>query len=610
MSSPVHATVFDPENRHWLHFSSPVRVYSAHEVCDVIATLEEVERTCAHDKLWAVGWISYEASPAFDPALRVRESTDLPKVWFATFTAPSVSKELPQTEEPPLLSWTPTVTSSEYAQAIQEVREAIRTGSTYQVNYSFRLVAHEAPSPRALFATMMHNQGGDFGVLVETPDYSIASASPELFFRKNGPSLISRPMKGTSPRGVTLKDDQTRSEELRTSTKNRAENIMIVDMTRNDLSRIARRGSVSVSSSCTVEKYPHMLQMVSEVQALSDLSIVEILRALFPAASITGAPKAETMRIIAQHETTPRNIYTGTLGVIAPNDRAWFNVAIRTALIDHSRHRTEYGIGSGIVWDSTSQHEYEECLTKASAVTRRAKHFELFETILWEPTTGFFLLAEHLERLQESAEYLSWPFPRESVIVELEKIAAQLSSQSSPRRVKFFLCQRGAIRAEAHEIAPLPASYSLSLAQHPVQSSEPSLYRKTTDRQVYEHAKPQSSDANDVILWNERGEITETTIANICLEIDGVLYTPPIESGLLNGCYRRNLLRRGQIVEKTLTREDLTRASRIVLINSLRRSWEAQLCEADPLHPYGVRPQVPRESSDSSADTHLSGGTR
>lgn len=610
MSSPVHATVFDPENRHWLHFSSPVRVYSAHDVCDVIATLEQVERACAHDNVWAVGWISYEASPAFDPALRVRESTDLPKVWFATFTAPSISTELPQTEEPSILSWTPSVTSSEYAQAIQEVREAIRTGSTYQVNYSFRLVAHEAPAPRALFATMLRNQGGDYGFLVETPEYSIASASPELFFRKNGPSISSRPMKGTSPRGLTSKDDQTRSEELRSSAKNRAENIMIVDMTRNDLSRIARRGTVSVSSTCTVEKYPHMLQMVSEVQALSDSSVVEILRAIFPAASITGAPKAETMRIIAQHENTPRNIYTGALGIISPNDRAWFNVAIRTALIDHSRHRTEYGIGSGIVWDSTTQHEYEECLTKATAVTRRADHFELFETILWEPITGYFLLAEHLERLQESAEYLSWPFPRHSVIVELEKIAAQLSSQPSTRRVKLFLSRSGAIRTATGEIAPLPASYRLSLAQRPILSSELSLYRKTTDRHLYEQATAQSSNADDVLLWNERGEITETTIANICLEIDGVLYTPPIQSGLLNGCYRRHLLSSGQIVEKTLMRKDLTVASRIVLINSLRRSWEARLCEADPLRWHGARSQGRSESSDSCADNHLSGGTR
>jgi para-aminobenzoate synthetase/4-amino-4-deoxychorismate lyase len=554
-------------------------VYSTRELSDVIPTLELVERACALHNLWAVGWISYEASPAFDSALRVKEPTDFPKVWFATFEAPSISNELPHKEDSPPLVWTPSVTAPQYTQAIQEVREAIRAGSTYQVNYSFRLVADEAPDPGSLFSAMARNQGGDFGFLVEAGDYSIASASPELFFSKNGTSIVSRPMKGTSPRGLTLKEDHARAEELRSSAKSRAENIMIVDMTRNDLSRIARRGSVSVSAACAVERYPHMLQMVSEVKATSDASLVEILRALFPAASITGAPKAETMRIIAGHENTPRNIYTGTLGVIAPKDRAWFNVAIRTALIDHARQRTEYGIGSGIVWDSSTELEYEECLTKATAVTHRSTSFDLFETILWEPTTHFFLLPEHLERMRESAEYLSWRFPRDTLDATLEDIAKQLSSQTTPQRVRLFLSQRGEIRAEAAPLTPLPTPYRLSLASQPISSLEPSLYRKTTDRRVYEQAIPRSSEAHDVLLWNERGEITETKIANICLEIGGTLYTPPLESGLLNGCYRRHLLSRGAVVEKILTHDDLARASRIVLMNSLRRSWEAQLCE-------------------------------
>lgn len=579
MRPPVSATVFDPDHRHWLHFSSPVHVYSARSLPEVLSTLERVEDTCSRDDLWAVGWISYEAAPAFDPALHVRGSSELPLVWFATFRAPSVSNELHPSEEPPPLSWTPSVTSTEYAQALQEVREAIRTGSTYQVNYSFRLMSNQAPDPRALFSTMIRNQGGDFGFLVEAGDYSIASASPELFFRKDGSSIVSRPMKGTSPRGLTSELDTILGEELRTSSKNRAENIMIVDMTRNDLSRVAQRGSVSVSSTCTIERYPHMLQMVSEVIASSDASLVDILRALFPAASITGAPKAETMKIIAERESTPRSIYTGSLGVIAPNKRAWFNVAIRTALIDHKRARTEYGVGSGIVWDSTSEDEYDECLTKATAVTRRTPSFDLFETILWEPSSGYFLLSEHLQRLRESAEYLTWPFPEGSVVEALENTAGQLASQDTSRRVRLFLSRRGEVRAEASEVPLLPHPFHLSLAREPISSSDPSLYRKTTNRRAYETALPQTSDAHDVLLWNERGEITETRIANVCLEIDGVLHTPPISSGLLNGCYRQHLLAKGSITERVLTLNDLARASKIVLINSLRRSWEARLCD-------------------------------
>lgn len=583
MKLPVRATVFDPDHRHWLHFSSPVCVYSVREISQVLPVLAEIEHACANHNLWAVGWLSYEASPAFDSALRVKGSTDLPLVWFATFEAPSVSDKLPQTEEPPILSWTSSVTSAHYAQAIQQVREAIRTGSTYQVNYSFRLVAHQAPDPQSLFASMVRNQGGDFGFLVETGDYSIASASPELFFRKDGASITSRPMKGTSSRGLTSTEDSIRAEELQTSPKNRAENIMIVDMTRNDLSRVARRGTVTVSSSCAVEKYPHMLQMVSEVTAETDASLVDILRALFPAASITGAPKAETMRIIAEQESTPRSIYTGSLGVIAPNQRAWFNVAIRTAVIDHERKRTEYGVGSGIVWDSMSEHEYEECLTKATAVTRRAPQFDLFETILWEPTKGFFLLPEHLSRLYESADYLSWFYSRSLVLETLQAAEQKLALLERPQRVRLFLSASGAARSEATEIAHLPNPYRISLAKEPIVTTDGTLYRKTTDRRVYESAIPQSANSHDVLLWNERGEITETKIANICLEIDGVLYTPPVTSGLLNGCYRQHLLAQGEITERTLTRDDLAQSSRIVLINSLRRSWEAQLCEVEML---------------------------
>ena len=354
---------------------------------------------------------------------------------------------------------------------------------------------------------------------------------------------------------------------------------MIVDMTRNDLSRIATRGSVSVPSSCTVEKYPHMFQMTSEVVATSTASLVQILTALFPAASITGAPKPETMRIIAEEESSPRHIYTGTLGVITPHDRSWFNVAIRTALINHRENRTDYGIGSGIVWDSQIEREYEECIAKAAAVTRVAPAYDLFETILWEPQKGFFLLEEHLARIAEGANYLSRPFSPEDAQAILHAVARECSSHKQAQRVRLYLSPSGAMRSDTAPVTPLPTPYRLSLAQQPISSRDPSLYRKTTYREAYTTACARSPEAHDVILWNERGEITETRIANICLEIDGMLYTPPNSSGLLNGCYRSHLLKQGRIVERTISITDLGRASRIVLMNSLRRTWDGQLID-------------------------------
>jgi para-aminobenzoate synthetase/4-amino-4-deoxychorismate lyase len=317
--------------------------------------------------------------------------------------------------------------------------------------------------------------------------------------------------------------------------------------------------------------------MTSEVTATSHASLTEIIRALFPAASITGAPKTETMRIIAERETTPRKIYTGSLGVITPFNRAWFNVAIRTALLDRARNVMEYGIGSGIVWDSQSDLEYEECLNKATAVTRSTPPLELFETILWEPESGFFLLEEHLSRMTDGADYLSWPLNPEDVMSLLEEVAQRCATTAQPQRIRIYASKSGSLRHDLSPLTALRSPYRISLAKEPIALEDPRLFRKTTDRRIYDQAVPQDADAADVILWNERGEITETKIANICLELDGILYTPPVTSGLLPGCYREHLLKKGSIVERSLQLADLHRATRIVLVNSLRRSWEAEL---------------------------------
>lgn len=578
MSTPAYAIAFDPENRHWLHFTSPERVYTARSSTEVLTTLREVERACRDEGRWAVGWVSYEAAPACDPAFSVHAENGFPKVWFATFPSATPLAALPDADNLPPLTWSPSVTKDEYLRAVGSVKASIARGDTYQTNYSFRLTTPTTPSPHQLFAQMTKIQGGAYGCLIATEEYAIVSASPELFFAKNGTEIVSRPMKGTSPRGRTLDEDRSLADDLQRSFKNRAENIMIVDMTRNDLSRIARRGSVQWPSVCSIERYPHMFQMTSEVSATTDASLAEIFQALFPAASITGAPKAATMRAIAAEESTPRRIYTGAVGVITPNDRAWFNVAIRTALIDYARGTTEYGVGSGIVWDSSSGEEYEECLAKAAAITRTSPPCELFETILWEPLKGFFLLTEHLDRISQGTEYFGWTFNRDAATSALEEVAMAIDNSVFAHRVRLFLDETGTFRTDYAPLQPLPSPYRLSLARHSIASSDRSLYRKTTDRRAYDNAIPERSGAHDVILWNERGEITETKIANICLEIGGKLYTPPIASGLLGGCYRSVLIASGEIEERVLTKEDLMRASRVVLINSLRRSWEADLC--------------------------------
>ncbi len=306
----------------------------------------------------------------------------------------------------PALSWEPSICRKTYEAGIQKVRELIRKGDTYQVNYTYRLRAGFAGDPWALFAGMVQAQGAHYSAFIHAGDWVICCASPELFFRRQGADLLCRPMKGTSPRGLWSADDAAQAEALRTSVKNQAENVMIVDMVRNDLGRVARLGSVGVRSLFDVEKYPTLWQMTSTVKCETSASVPEIFGALFPAASITGAPKVRTMAIISELEDSPRRIYTGSIGFIAPGGFAQFNVAIRTVLIDRHAQAAEYGVGGGIVWDSVPETEFEECQTKSRILTTPRPQFALLETMRWTPKEGFYLLDLHLRRLARISRIL------------------------------------------------------------------------------------------------------------------------------------------------------------------------------------------------------------
>jgi para-aminobenzoate synthetase/4-amino-4-deoxychorismate lyase len=581
MSTNPSALVFDPERREWLAFETPIDCIEASTLDSVAATLRHIDERTRRERLWAVGWVSYEASPAFDPALTVRPDNLFPLVWFGLFKEPTVLSQLPTSEPTVPLVWSSSITKEEYLSSIRSIKERIGKGDTYQVNYTFRLSSIATASPLSLLKEMVSAQAGAYSCLIESDRFSLVSSSPELFFRKEGSTLVSRPMKGTRSRGRTLVEDAATIEDLRGAPKDRAENTMIVDMVRNDLSKIAERSSVHVTSLCEIERYPNVFQMTSEVSAQSTSSLVDTFKALFPPASITGAPKASTMKIIADLESTPRRVYTGTIGVISPHDKMWFNVAIRTALLDRMAGTIEYGIGSGVVWDSSGENEYQECLDKASAITTISCPREVFETILWEPTSphGFFLLEEHLTRLKESAEYHSYSFDESLARKSLASLHAELRTQILHHRVRLRLSRGGDIITDHHALTSIPHPYKVSLAQEPVHSHDRRLFHKTSERQVYDDAIPSASSSHDVILWNERGEITESRIANIALEIEGTLFTPPISCGLLGGCYRKHLIEKGELLERVLTKDDLRRATRIVFLNSLRRTWDVDLIE-------------------------------
>jgi para-aminobenzoate synthetase / 4-amino-4-deoxychorismate lyase len=471
--------------------------------------------------------------------------------------------------------WRPTLTRGEYARALCAIHEAIAGGEVYQVNYTFRLRAPFSGDLLPLFWQLYERQPVPYAAYIDTGAHAIASLSPELFFALDGERIATRPMKGTAPRGLTRADDLQHAERLTRCPKNRAENLMIVDMARNDLGRIARIGSVRVPRLFEAERYATLWQMTSTVVACTDAPLPEIFRALFPAASITGAPKIRATHVIHALERAPRGVYTGAIGVVLPDRRAQFNVAIRTLHYDKVAAQLTFGVGSGIVWDSEQVAEYEECLTKAQVLFAPRPEFELLETLLWRRGRGYFLLEAHLKRLRDSADYFGFAVDADAVRHQLLTVAERFTA---PRyRVRLRVNRYGEAQVEHASLAPERRVWRVALAHEPVNPREVFLYHKTTHRQVYERARAARPDCDDVILWNTRGEITESTLANVVVRVDGRYYTPPVACGLLAGVYREHLLQRGLLRERVLTPDDLRRAEAVYLINSVRGRIRAEV---------------------------------
>jgi para-aminobenzoate synthetase/4-amino-4-deoxychorismate lyase len=586
MSDGAHAPsilMFDARDRRWLAFANPLAVWEARTLADVLPILERVEHETARRNRWAAGFLAYEAAPAFDSALAVRPpDTVLPLLWFGLFDAPRESRraDWPKAPSAPAPDWTPTVDDAAYGRAIGRIKDHIRRGDTYQVNYTIRLRAPLPGPPGPLFSALIDAQEPAYGAFVETPEWALCSASPELFFEWDGDTLRSKPMKGTRPRGLWPAEDRRLAAELAAADKDRAEHVMIVDMVRNDLGRLARVGSVTVGSPFRVEPYPTLWQMTSDVRCATGAGLAAILGALFPAASITGAPKARTMSLIAELETAPRGIYTGALGFVAPGRRAQFNVAIRTVRVDSVSGTAEYGTGGGIVWDSAAGAELEECRVKARILTRRLPAFDLLETLLWTPEAGILLEARHLDRLAESAAAFGFPLDRTGLLERLRQATGALPPL--PHRLRLTIPKEEQAALESSPLAPLPAPYRLGLAREPVDPRDPLLYHKTTRRAVYEKARQGRPDCDDALLWNPAGEITETALANVLVDLDGAWCTPPVSCGLLGGVYRADLLARGLIRERVIRVDELSAASRLRLVNSVRGEWDAVLIKEEP----------------------------
>ncbi len=559
-------------------FDAPVRVLAARCVQDVVPVIAEAEREAAAGRT-AVGFVTYEAAPAFDPALCVHTQSDMPLAWFAVYDgAGEALSNACTAPELPELRWTPAVDERAYNAALTRIREWIAAGDTYQVNFTYPTRVTFHGDTWALFRAMHAAQPTDLGMYVDLGRIAIASVSPELFFELDGDRIVTRPMKGTAPRGLWSDDDLRRGAAMRASEKERAENVMIVDMVRNDLGRIARQGSVHVASLFDTERHPTVWQMTSTVEARTAAPLAEIFGALFPSASVTGAPKIRTMQIIRELEPEPRGIYCGALGVIGPGRHARFSVGIRTAVVDRETRTASYHVGSGVTWDSIAAAEHTECRLKATVLRHRRQPFELIESLLWDG--DYVLLDEHIERLRASSGYFGFGFDAEFVRRALGDEARGLRGAS---KVRLILGPAGTVRVESAPVMETRVT-RVGLAAAPVDANDVFLYHKTTRRDVYDRARAARPELDDVILWNGRGEVTESTVANVVVRMGGEWRTPRVSCGLLPGVMRAAMLREGRIREARVSIDDFERADEVALINSVRRWIPATRVRAPEPH--------------------------
>jgi para-aminobenzoate synthetase/4-amino-4-deoxychorismate lyase len=553
-----------------LRFENPLHIIAAYSLAEVRPALCDVQ-DAADSGLYAAGYVAYEAAPAFDPALQViAPDPSLPLVWFGVFSEPAPFDEKANADAYTLSAWEAEGDFETYEAAIHSIREKIAAGDVYQVNQTFRLNARFQGDPRGLYRHLCGTHPPTFPACLEMGRHCLLSASPELFFHRKAEHILTRPMKGTRRRGRWQEEDDLIAAELAASEKDRAENVMIVDLLRNDLGRLSVPGTVQVPQFFEIERHATVWQMTSTIEARlrPQTSIEEIFTALFPCGSVTGAPKISATHLIARHETSPRGIYCGAIGYLTPDSEAVFNVAIRTAWIDKTQETIYYGIGGGIVWDSTAEAEYQEAWSKASLLTKLVPAFDLLETLRWENGT-YALLDRHIARLLASATYFGFT-------VSDEEIRDSLHAHGCLRpegiwRVRLCVSAQGEPTIESAPLDIWPSvPLTISLAQTPVERLDKFLCHKTTHRAVYDKHTQERPDCFDVLLWNEDGELTEFTRGNLVLELLGERWTPPRSCGLLNGTQRAEFLETGELRERILRREDLETATQIWLLNSVR----------------------------------------
>ena len=469
-------------------------------------------------------------------------------------------------------NWQEVTSAADYEKAIAQIHHHLRQGDTYQVNYTVQLKQELSANPFAIYNRMVVEQEAGYNAYVEHDEMAVISMSPELFFEQNGRELTTRPMKGTTQRGVTDQEDLEQAGWLEQDPKNRSENMMIVDLLRNDMNRISEVGSEHVEHLCQVEQYSTVWQMTSTIksQLREDVNLVEIFRSLFPCGSITGAPKIATMEIIKDLEPQPRGVYCGTIGLLLPNGRRIFNVAIRT--IQLYQGKAIYGVGGGITWDSTWESEYREVHQKAAVLYRKQARFQLITTGKISQKQLMFE-EKHLERLRKASRYFAFPFDSENLKQKIEE-ECHACDANQDYRLRISLSKSGEIELSRQILTPLSPSFcETKLCLQEANLQQAFTYFKTTYRPHL------SIGEQEIIYHNKSGELLETSIGNLVLKMNGKLYTSPVRLGILPGIYRQHLLESGQVKEKVLTIEDLKGAEAIYGCNAVRGLYELSVRE-------------------------------
>lgn len=554
-------------------FKEPVTVLKARRADEVLEVLVEAAEAAEND-LYAVGFLAYEGCRALDAALTVQsDSSAVPLAWFAVYDQfeetgieESGDGYSSATGEP--LSWAAIASRDDFESNVERIREALASGHCYQVNLTTLLHSPFTGDARALYESLRKAQGGGYHAFISTKEFAIACVSPELFFEIREQRIRTKPMKGTRPRGRWLEEDEALAKELAASEKDRAENLMIVDLLRNDLGRVAEYGSVSVDGLYDLEKYHTVHQMTSTISAQlrPETSLVDVFTALFPCGSVTGAPKVAAMRLIAELEQHARGAYCGAIGVVEPGGAATFNVGIRTVVVDHQTETAWYGTGAGITFDSNAREEYEEIVAKSAVLTEAWPDFELLETMCFA-NGEFVRLDRHLRRMARSARYFDYRFDEGAARRELARL------EGGPLRVRLLSDRTGRIRVQSEALVSAPAAPLVALAKSPVDPGNRFLFHKTTLRTCDVHA----GETWDVLLWNDALEITEFTRGNVVVDIGGELLTPPPGCGLLPGIMREELIEQGAIVEQKIRVDQLKDARKLWFINSLRGWVEVRL---------------------------------